>query len=56
MTQKYQNVPGKRFKWYRITHKPYLFIVRGGGQNIRRQKKGDSYFYEPPDNYMKVTF
>lgn len=19
-------------------------------------KKGDSYFYEPPDNYMNVTF
>lgn len=22
-------------------------------QNIRRHKKGDSYFYEPPDNYYE---
>lgn len=51
-SQKNQIVPGKRFKWYGITHHPYLFNARGG-QNIGRQKKGDSYFYEPPDNYYE---
>lgn len=51
-TKKYQNVPGKRFKWYGITHRPYLFNARGGGRTSGT-KKGDSYFYEPPDNYYE---
>lgn len=50
--KKYQNVPGKRFKWYGITHCPYLFNARGFSEH-QAQKKGDSYFYEPPDNYYE---
>lgn len=34
-------------------HTALICLTHGGGQNIRRQKKGDSYFYEPPDNYYE---
>ena len=34
-------------------HTALICLTHGGFQNIRRHKKGDSYFYEPPDNYYE---
>ena len=54
-TKKYQNVPGKRFKWYGITHCPYLFNARGFSEH-QAQKKEIRISTNLPIIIMKVTF
>lgn len=34
-------------------HTALICLTHGGGAEHQAQKKGDSYFYEPPDNYYE---